>query len=220
MPQPVATPIHNFMLSFTLRNAGASLAFQNGIVSGIVLPETAASTTVAGGSVAGGAFGPLAAAIITALVIYSSHAQEIENRYPKTNRVLRHFTRAQFGPLIWASKMIYASPPGGDYNKDFYAVYLADPMDQIDAQAKASCPLTADESIQLTSSYNLALNDGESPEKRARAYVDIELTREDYWRPVMREVRNDNDATEVVFKLQLLYFGPYSIGIDGLGECS
>jgi hypothetical protein len=219
MPQPVATPIHNFMLSFTLRNAGASLAFQNGIVSGIVLPETAASTTVTGGSVAGGAFGSLSAAIITALVIYSSHAQEIENRYPKTSRVLRHFTRAIHGPLIWASKMIISSKEGGTFNKDFRAVYMADINDP---QARASCPPTADNSRQISIDYELPLEKNETIEERVRAYVDIEITREGYWDSVIIDERttiNSQGTHEVVFKLPLLYFGPFSIGIYGLGAC-
>jgi hypothetical protein len=213
MPQPVATPIHNLMLRSSLRNAGASLETKDGVVIGIVLPTVASTAGT----------NPLtllaAMAIIAALVIYSSNNVEIERRYPRTNRVLRHFTRARFGPLIWGSKMIFASLPGGTYNKDFLAVYMADPEDPFDAQARASCPPTPIESAEITKSYDLKLDEGESSQDRARAYVDIELTREDYWRPHMDEVTNINGAKEVVFREPLLYFGQYSVGIEGVGAC-
>lgn len=112
-----------------------------------------------------------------ALIIYSSHAQEIENLYPPTSRVLRHFTKAIFAVAIDVTKFIYGSPPGGTFNPDFRAVYVADVTDP---QAKASCPPTVDQSTRISTDYMLAVEPPDTALTRVSGYVDIEITRAGY----------------------------------------
>jgi len=213
MPQPVATPIHNFMLGSTLRSASAGLVAQKGVVMGIALTAVAAEGTA---SAPKNPYALAMMAVITALIIYSSHAQEIENRYPPTSRVLRHFTKSIYAALIDGSKFILGSEPGGTFNPDFRAVYVADVTDP---QAGASCPPTADQSASISRDYELLIESPDTPFTRVSGYVDIEITRAGYWDSVMSEGINKQDTREVIFKLPFLYFGPYAVAIRGFGAC-
>lgn len=201
------------MLGATLRSGSAGLVSQNGVVMGIAL------TAVAAGGTASAPKNPYALAVmavITALIIYSSHAQEIENRYPQTSRVLRHFTKSIYAALIDGSKIILGSQPGGTFNPDFRAVYVADVADP---QAGASCPPTADQSFRISTDYMLTIEPPDTGFTRVSGYVDIEITRAGYWDPVMSEHLNAQGTREVMFKLPFLYFGPYAVAIRGLGAC-
>lgn len=188
---------------------------------GIVLPAVA---TTAGAN-------PLtlaAMAVIAALVIYSSNNVEIERRYPRTSRVFRHYTR-QFRVvpgmtpnvlpvafLIDTSKILFGSEPPGTLNpnaSDGRVVYVEEPPDN-----NIACPPTAEQSANIARAYELPLDPGETPDKRANAYIEFEITRVGYWEPYIVTGKNTQDANETGFRLPFLYYGPYAVAIRAYGS--
>jgi hypothetical protein len=153
------------------------------------------------------------AALVPTLIIYSSQARAIEDRYPRTSRIFRHYTRALVAPLIDASKLIIGSAAGGTFNPNRSAVYVEEPID-----ATIACPPTGDQSARKTLEYALPLFPTETPLTRANAYVEFEITRAGYWEPLIRKEFNGR-VTETIFDVPFIYFGPYSIAIAPVGSC-
>jgi transglutaminase-like putative cysteine protease len=209
LPQVLATPILGLLVGSSLRSIGAGVVATGGIATGIAVPAligTCFATIVCGGAV-------ILAALVPTLIIYSSQARAIEDRYPRTSRIFRHYTRALVAPLIDASKLIFGSAAGGTFNPNRRAVYVEEPID-----ATIACPPTGDQSARKTLEYALPLFPAETPLTRANAYVEFEITRAGYWEPLIRKEFNGR-VTETIFDVPFIYFGPYAIAIAPVRSC-
>ena len=211
LPQVPATPIVGILIGSTLRSAAMSLAVEGGIIEGLAIPPLIGACAATGICVAG----LVLIALIVSLIIVSSQATTIEQRYPRTSRVLRHFTLSIRAALIDGSKVVIGGT-GGTYNPDFPAVYFADPRDP---QASVSCPPTADQSARVNEDYEM----GAAPpddQVRANAFVDVEITRSGYWDAVIFERINDHATREVIFRLPFVYYGRiFAVAIGDVGAC-
>jgi hypothetical protein len=213
MPQPVATPIHNFLISSTLRNAGAGLVMKDGIVLGIALTAAAPAIVVATPK---NPYELVIMALITALIIYSSSAQQIEERYPRTSLVYRHYTHPIYAAAIDASKWIRGSADG-DLGPGVY--FEEQPTDNV---FDVHCPVSPTQSIELVKYYRLAVGNKialppypeTNAETRAAAFIEVEITRAGYWDRAIDRRRNPfTNNMETIFMLPFLYFGPYATAI-------
>lgn len=197
------------IVSAALRGSGFGIAASSGTIAGLTVPAllgTCLASIVCGGAV-------ILAALVPALVIFSSHSASIEARYPRTSRIFRHYTRSGTAPLISASKLLLGSQPGGTLNPDFRAVYVEEPVDP-----RISCPPSAEQSAQKARDFQLPLWDGEAPEGRADAYVEVEVTRAGYWEPFILKGLNSLQVEETVFALPFVYFGPFAVAIRQHGD--
>ena len=219
LPQIPASPIFGFILGSSLRPVGATLAAEGGVITGISLPAVAAEAGTAGGE-AGSVGGPILAALIVSLVIFSSYSEAIERRYPRTSKIYRHYTHPVYATAIEVANWIRGSDDG-----DLGAgVYVEEqPRDNA---LSVDCPVHPAESVNLVDRYNLKLNPinlppfpEPAPETRAAAFVEVEITREGYWDAVIERRGNRNGIPETVFHLPFLYFGPYAVAIQQHSTC-
>ena len=204
MPQVAATPILGFILGSTLRSAGMGIVATGGVATGLAVPALVGAcfaTIVCGGAL-------ILAALIPALIIYSSQASAIEDRYPRTSRVFRHYTRSPLAFLIGQSKFILGSS-GGTFTPNVRAVYVEEPIDPLIA-----CPPTGVQSALKTIQYQLPLLPGETPQIRANGYVEVEVTRAGYWDAFIGKNVNGIGSLETYFLTGFLYYGPFSIAIE------
>jgi hypothetical protein len=194
------------------------LVVENGMITGLAYSATATTPGAGtGGTKTGDGSTSLAGALIILYLILQSISDAYNKKYPKGERILRHYTRPGIALLIDATKRIRAFAPGGDFNKDFFAVYMADPVK--DATIQSGCPVTADDSMRIKYAYNLPLNDGELDSQRVGGWVEVNLTRPSYWESIMKEIPNGRGYTEVLFRELFLDYGPSAVAIEGHGSC-
>jgi hypothetical protein len=192
-----------------VRGSAFGIVSSAGTVTGLTVPAligTCLASIVCGSAA-------VIAALVPALVIFSSHSATIENKYPRTSRIFRHYTRSGTAPLISASKLLLGSQPGGTLNPDFRAIYVEEPIDM-----SIACPPSAAQSAQKARDFQLPLWDGEAAEKRADAYVEVEVTRAGYWEPFVLKGLNVLSIEETAFALPFLYFGPFAVAIEQHGD--
>lgn len=203
LPQAPASPIFGLILGSSLRQAGATLVAEAGVITGIELPEL---VPVAGEVAALNPYSLLIMALIVSLIILSTQASVIESKYPRISQVYRHYTTSFAKPLILASQLILASDKTADFGP---GVYTVEPPD-----ADITCPITSGEIEIIHDRYNIhdkkALRD---------SYVEIEITRAGYWNAVINEQLNSKNAVETIFRLPFLYFGPFSVAIEYHSDC-
>lgn len=208
-PMPFA-PAYLLLASMTL-SRGMAFRHTGRTVTGITISTQVTSPGPTGGGAGGGAgMAASIALVIGAMALASEYKAATESLYPPLNppRVFRHYTRPATVPLILGSKTILGSPPGGDLNPDFWAVFVEEPVD-----ASVVCPMQPAQSAGKTADYNLTLLPGESPNDRARGYVEVEVTRSGYWDLLIGKGANNNGIVETYFKLPFVHFGPYAVAI-------
>jgi len=206
LPQFPANAAATITMSAALRGTGAAVVVKEGSIVGIALPRLAATLSL---GTAAALMGALAVGMLIGSSIAAAQARAIEERYPPASRVLRHYTRLLFVPLITGTEIILGSTQG-TFGP---GVYFEEPPNQA-----ISCPPTPVESAAITALYQLPLNEGETPFTRATGIVDLEITRAGYWDPIIIHP-NAIVPSEAIIPLLFVYFGPGAVAIRLYQSC-
>jgi hypothetical protein len=207
LPQFPATIVAGVALSSALRDGAISLVVRNGLVTGFLATQSLV-VVGAGGAAGGAAIGvvaPLIALLAVAAALAQANAQSIEEQYPRTSKVYRHYTPSLIAPLIDSSKTILSSagdPPGFGRG-----VYFEAPPD-----TNIGCPMSSQDTSNIMYRYNI-----EGPDRDA--FIEVEITRSGYWDPVIEVKENDRGGVETIFRLLFVYYGPFSVAIQPHSEC-
>lgn len=220
VPQVPASPILGIMLRSSLRAAGASLIVHNGVFVGLALSATAGTST--GSANAGGGGG--LAALISILAILSAYQTQMDKEYPLKSQPLRlRKYSTSFGAIRNVVGLGIRESKGPDLSYGD-GVYLALQKDPELAHIIIDCPPQRYQAESIAAAYQIP-NKYTTPDwTQAVAYVDVVITRDNYY--IIDEKRNDNNVTEMIVRSPLipvfetdgifkyLYFGPYSQAID------
>lgn len=210
LPQIPATPIFGLMVGSSVRSASAGVLVKNGVLDSLVFSGAAVGTggeAAGGGAVIGlGPLGVVLAALIACLAVASASEHAIEERYPPARRVFRHYTTAAVAPLIDVSGTVIAGRDGGDAG---FGVYTEEPPNEA-----IGCPMSDTDVANVMYRYNI------DPAKGDRdAYVQFAITRSGYWERVIDKYLNNKGATETIFRLLFVYYGPFAVAIEPAGAC-
>ena len=221
MPQIPSLPILGLLTRSTLRSANASLVTQNGVVIGVAIPATlpTAGVGAGGGARAPGLAGAVMAALIVVKMLSEALIREIDRLYPPTEKKYRKYSR-QLRAVMNGTTGLIRESERGTFGR---GVYLA-------GQDAVSCPPTAEQAANAAVAYELPTPEGPHDPALAEAYIDIVVTRENFYE--IQERKNNKGTTEYLVTSPLvpitamdrviyrfLYVGPGAFGIEIENRC-
>jgi hypothetical protein len=181
VPEAPANPVIGILLGSALRQAGAALVVEGGMILGVAIPV----------GVAIGAVALLIAAIILLLLILMSQSRTIDDKYPRTNLRLRHYTNAM--ALIVSSKFVLESL-GGSFGAGVYFAH-ADNEDE----RGFGCPPN---SVAIVTRFQIPPPPAAPDPTRVTGYVDLLITRLNYY--TFDSQPNGVGETEIIVREPLL----------------
>jgi hypothetical protein len=212
VPQAPASPVLGILLGSSLRQAGAALVVEGGMILGVAIPV---------GIAIGAALAALIAAIILLLLILLSQSRSIDDKYPRTNLRLRHYTNSM--ALIVSSRFVLESL-GGTFGKGVYFAH-ADNEDERGFR----CPPN---SVAIVTRFQIPPPPAAPDPTRVTGYVDLLITRLNYY--TFDSNPNAVGEVEIVVREPLLptpipsptgeprrglFFGPGAFGIELSDVC-
>jgi hypothetical protein len=212
MPLPPGNAAILLVVGSALRSAGlVAVISPGGQVLGVALGATASA-------LAPPALLLVLMAAIGAFVIWSSASAAIEESYPRTSRVFRHYSHALWTLAISTTRFLVGSR-AGDLGPGVY--FEEQPRDNT---LGANCPVSGEQSVLLVAKYNLPSSNSpidlgpwgsvlSTPFTRAASWIEIEVTRDKYWDAVVFRGPNRDGTPETVFRLPFLYFGLGAVAV-------